>query len=339
VTARTSQPRVVALGGGHGLSASLQALRRVTDALTAVVTVADDGGSSGRLRAGYDLLPPGDLRMALAALAGDSPHAELLRDTLQHRFPAERPIHGGYAGLAGHPVGNLLLAGLFQVSPNPVAALDAAARLLELPPATRVLPMSTTPLDIAAEVGGLRPDGKTLTVRGQVEVATTRGNVIAVHLLPVDPPACPEAIEAIAAADALVLGPGSLFTSVLPHLLLPELRKAITAASATRILVLNLVTQPGETDGFTAESHLEVLGALVPELTLDWVIADESAVASERISPDVSKQAPSRGLMSGLRAAANDLGAQVHLAALARSASPGVHEPVALARAFATVLG
>jgi uncharacterized cofD-like protein len=331
--------RVVALGGGHGLSASLQALRQVTDALTAVVTVADDGGSSGRLRAGYDVLPPGDLRMALAALAGNSAQANLLRETVQHRFPAERPTHGGDAGLAGHAVGNLLLAGLFQVTGDPVAALDAAGRLLELPARTRVLPMSTTPLDIAAEVGGLRADGGTLTVRGQVEVATTVGRVLAVTLLPPDPPACPEAIAEIGAADALVLGPGSLFTSLLPHLLLPELRKAITAADATRILVLNLVAQPGETDGFTAESHLEVLGALVPELRLDWVIADRTATEGDPISPDASTSGASRGLMGGLHRAAEALGAQVHLASLSRAASPGVHDPAALARAFATVLG
>lgn len=334
-----SAPAVVALGGGHGLSATLQAMRRVTDALTAVVTVADDGGSSGRLRAGYDLLPPGDLRMALAALAGDSPQARLLRDTFQHRFPAERPTRGGYAGLAGHPVGNLVLAGLLQVTDDPVAALEAAGRLLELPPRTRVLPMSTLPLDIAAEVGGLHPDGRTTTVRGQVEVATTRGRVITVDLLPPDPPACRPALEAVAAADALVLGPGSLFTSLLPHLLLPELRKAITAARATRILVLNLAAQPGETDGFSPESHLEVLGALVPELRLDWIVADETAVSGEAHHTGARTTGASRDLIGGLHAAADMLGARVHLASLSRVASPGVHDPAALFRAFAEVLG
>jgi len=317
-------PRVVALGGGHGLAASLGALRQVTTRLTAVVTVADDGGSSGRLRASYDLLPPGDLRMALAALAADTPQVRLLRDTLQHRFgPQTGP--DGYGGLAGHAVGNLLLAGLMQQAADPVAALDAVARLLELPPGTRVLPMSCEPLDIAAEVGGLGPGGTTVTVRGQVEVATTRGRVIAVYLLPPDPEPCPQALAAVGMADALVLGPGSLFTSVLPHLLLPGLRKAVIAAHGRRVLVLNLIAQPGETAGFSPESHLEVIGALVPELELDWVIADVSAGGG------------SQAALRALRNAAQALGARVHLAPLARADHPGVHDADSLAQALRTV--
>jgi uncharacterized cofD-like protein len=322
--------RAVALGGGHGLAASLQALRRLTDAVTAIVTVADDGGSSGRLRASYGMLPPGDLRMALAALAGSSPQASLLRDAFQHRFPAENVPHGGYAGLGGHPVGNLLLAGLLQHTQDPVLALETMGRLLELPESTRVLPMSTEPLDITAEVAGLAPGGGTVTVRGQVEVATTRGRVVTVQLLPPDPASCPEALAAIETADDLVLGPGSLFTSLLPHLLLPELRKAVTASAARRILVLNLMAQPGETDGFSPESHLEVLGALVPELSLDWVVADSGAVG-------YAEQAK-RGLMDGLHAAADALGARVHLASLTRDGSPGVHDTAALAGAIRSVV-
>lgn len=322
-------PRVVALGGGHGLAASLLALRQVTDRLTAVVTVADDGGSSGRLRSAYGVLPPGDLRMALAALAGEAPAARLLRDTLQHRFPAGASP-AAEPGLAGHPVGNLLLAGLMQRTGDPVAALAAVAQLLELPPATRVLPMSCEPLDIAAEVGGLAPGGELVTVRGQVEVATTRGRVVAVHLLPPDPQPCPEALAALEEAEAVVLGPGSLFTSVLPHLLLPALRKAVTAAPGRRVLVLNLTPQRGETDGFSPESHLEVLGALVPELALDWVVADRSALAGWT--------GQAQGRLSPLITAAETLGARVHLDDLARKGRPGVHDADSLARALRAVL-
>jgi uncharacterized cofD-like protein len=334
--------RITALGGGHGLSASLGALRRVSDHLTAVVTVADDGGSSGRLRAAYDLLPPGDLRMALAALAGDSPRATLLRDTFQHRFPPGRDAHGAYAELTGHPVGNVLLAGLMLHTGDPVIALDTVAEMLELAPHTRVLPMAREPLDIAAQVHGLDDSHDLVTVRGQVEVATTRGQVVSVHLLPASPVACTEAVEAVESADALVLGPGSLFTSVLPHLLLPELRKAITASQATRVLVLNLVAQPGETDGFSPESHLEVLAALVPELSFDWVIAHNENARSfhgqDAGTRGTSANRAKRGLIGGLHAAADALGARVHLAPVARTDSPGVHDTTALADALRFVL-
>lgn len=320
----SQRPRVVALGGGHGLAATLSAARQLTDRLTAVVTVADDGGSSGRLRSAYGLLPPGDLRMALAALAGDDEHSLLLRGALQHRFA------GGELG--GHPVGNVLLAGLLQHLGNPVAALGAVERLLGLRPDTHVLPMSCEPLDIVAEVAGVATPagtdtGRAVTVRGQVAVAGTRGRVVAIRLLPVDPPACPEALAAVAAADALILGPGSLFTSVLPHLLLPDLRKAVTAAQGLRVLVMNLVPQAGETDGFSAEAHLEVLAAHAPGLTLDVVIADRRAATANRGQ-----------MQGGLRAAAEELGARVVLAQLGRPDQPGAHDPVALAAVLGEVL-
>src|SRR4051794_30919976 len=204
-------PAVVAFGGGHGLAASLGALRQVTPRLTAVVTVADDGGSSGRLRAELGVLPPGDLRMALATLAAEDAESASWAEVLQHRF-------SGTGSLGGHAVGNLLIAGLLDRLGDPVAALDAAGRLVHA--AGRVLPLSRQAVDIAADVSGLLPD-RVIEVRGQVAVATTRGRVEAVRLLPEHPPACREALEAVAAADALVLGPGSLFTSMLPHLLVP----------------------------------------------------------------------------------------------------------------------
>jgi len=338
--------RIVALGGGHGLSASLSALRDVTEFLTAVVTVADDGGSSGRLRAAYDdLLPPGDLRMALTALAGRSPRAQLLRDTFQRRFGAGRDVSAG-TELAGHPVGNLLLAGLMLETGDPVAALDAAGELLEVGPGVRVLPMAREPLDIAARVYGAAGDDDLITVRGQVEVATTSGRVVSVELVPPSPVACVEAVAAVEQADAIVLGPGSLFTSVLPHLLMPELRKAIAASSAMKVLILNLVAQPGETDGFSAESHLEVLGALIPELTFSWVIAHDGSTddrafpgAAQRFSdPDRSTDGAKRGLIGDLHTAAESLGARVHLAPVARADSPGVHDTAALTEALRFVL-
>ena len=236
-------PRIVALGGGHGLYATLSAARRLTPHVTAVVTVADDGGSSGRLRSELDVVPPGDLRMALAALASDSPHGRLWATIIQHRF-------GGSGALAGHPIGNLILAGLNEVLADPVAALDELGRVLGVK--GRVLPMCPMGLGIEADVAGLDSDPRmSRVIRGQVAIATTVGKVRRVRLLPGDPPATRQAVDAIMAADLVVLGPGSWFTSVIPHVLVPQLSAALQATTARRALVLNLVAEPGETAGFS----------------------------------------------------------------------------------------
>ncbi|MDQ1715087.1 MAG: hypothetical protein QOC60_1032 [Frankiaceae bacterium] len=308
-------PRVVALGGGHGVSAALSALRLVTDHLTAVVTVADDGGSSGRLRKEFPgLLPPGDLRMALAALAGETDD-HVWRQLVQHRF-------GGDGELAGHAVGNLLISALSQLYGDPVLALDTVNALLGGP--GRVLPMSTVPLDIVAEVMGAGADPKEITqVRGQHAVATTSGRVMGVHLLPDNPPACPQAVAAIAAAEWVVLGPGSWFTSVLPHLLVPDLAAALATTAARRVVVLNLAAQPGETKGFSPEAHLDVLEAYASGVRIDVVVADVSHV------PDP------HGLMS----VARDLGAEVVLAPVAREDGSPRHDAVRLADVFARFMG
>jgi uncharacterized cofD-like protein len=309
-----SAPRVVALGGGHGLAASLAALRRLTPHVTAVVTVADDGGSSGRLRRELGALPPGDLRMALAALAGDDDWGRTWARVLQHRF-------GGTGALAGHPVGNLLLTGLAETLGDPVAALDAAARLVGA--TGRVLPMSVEPLEIAADVVGL--DGqdpeRVHRIRGQVAVATTVGRVVSVTLLP-KPRACPQALAAVWDADLVVLGPGSWFTSVLPHVLVPDLLAALEQTPARRVVALNLAPQPGETDGFSPQQHLDVLAAHAPGLRVDTVLADVDAV------PDV------RSLM----ATASALGGRLVLAPVAAGDGTARHDPERLAAAFRTVL-
>jgi uncharacterized cofD-like protein len=261
--------RVVALGGGHGLAASLSALRLLPTDLTGVVTVADNGGSSGRLRDELGILPPGDLRMALAALCGDDQWGRTWADVLQHRFRTEGDLHG-------HAVGNLLIAAVWERLGDHVAGLDLVGRLLGAQ--GRVLPMTSVPTEITAEVVLHDQPGELTTIRGQVEVASTDGDVVSVSLEPSDPPACPEAVEAIMAADDVVIGPGSWFTSVIPTLLVPELRDALVRTSAKRVLVLNLANQPGETDGFTAETHLEVLAAHAPELDIDVVLADDRVV-------------------------------------------------------------
>ena len=309
----TGGPRVVALGGGHGLAVSLQALRRVTGNLTAVVTVADDGGSSGRLRTELGMVPPGDLRMALAALAGPGEHAAGWERLLQHRF-------GGDGPLAGHAVGNLLLAGLADTEGDIVPALDLVGMLLG--GTGRVLPASRVPLEICAQVAGLAGDADTLTqVRGQVAVATTTGSVAVLELRPKDPPACEEAVEAVLAADWVVLGPGSWFTSVLTHLLIPELRAALEKTRARLLVALNLAPQTGETSGFSPEAHLDVLLAHAPLLTIDVVLADVGAVVD------------TRGLLSTVEAC----GARLVLAPVARGDGTARHDAQRLGAAYESI--
>lgn len=310
-------PRVVALGGGHGLASSLRALRHVTEAITAVVTVADNGGSSGRLRRDFGILPPGDLRMALAALCDEAEWGLQWRDVLQHRI-------SGDGELGGHAIGNLLIMSLWDLLGDPVAGLDVVAKLLGAH--GRVLPMASIPLEIQADVRGADPaypDGITV-VTGQVQVATTPGHVLGLRLLPDEPPACLEAVEAVRSADALVLGPGSWFTSVMPHLLVPELSAAIVGSPARKVLTLNLEMDTTETSGFTAADHLEVLAAHAPDLRLDVVLADSRVAGSQ-----------SRALGE----AASDLGAELVIAPLAQRDHPGSHDPLKLAAAYADLVG
>ena len=306
---------VVALGGGHGLAASLSALRRVVTDLTAVVTVADNGGSSGRLRAEFDCLPPGDLRQALAALCGDDDWGSTWARVLQHRFrsPGE---------MDQHSLGNLLIVAIWELLGDHVGGLDLVGRLLQAE--GRVLPMATVPLDIAADVVGADPDRpeERSQVRGQAQVATTRGRVTRVALEPSAPPACPEAVRAVESADWVVLGPGSWFTSVIPHLLVPELRTALEEGRGRKIVVLNLEAQDGETEGFAPETYLEVLADQSPRLRVDWVLAESSSVPDE----------------PALRRTAEAMGGRLELADLALAGGGPRHDPVKLACAFSRIL-
>jgi uncharacterized cofD-like protein len=304
----------VALGGGHGLAASLAALRHLTERLTAVVTVADDGGSSGRLRRELGVLPPGDLRMALSALCDDSDWGRLWRDVMQHRFASAGTLHD-------HAMGNLLIVTLWELLGDTVEGLDWVGRLLGA--RGRVLPMAAVPLDIEAVVQGIDPDdpeGLT-TVRGQVSVATTPGRVAGLRLMPADPPACEQALTAIAEADWVVLGPGSWFTSVLPHLLVPDLAKALAATPARRCITLNLGQQAGETEGFSPETHLEVLAAHAPELRLDAVLADPMSVEDPDLLSDV----------------AASMGAVLVMRQVSRGDGTARHDPLRLAAAYRDV--
>jgi len=266
----SSKPAIVAIGGGHGLAIALRAARRYAGSITAVVSVADDGGSSGRLRRDLGVPAPGDLRKALVALARPG---TVWADVFEHRFDAGE--------LGGHALGNLVLVGLEATMGDFVAALDEAGRLLGA--AGRVLPATVEPVVLKAHAAGAE-------VRGQVAVANTVG-IGRVQLVPADAAAPPEAVAAIGAADQVVLGPGSLFTSVLPVVCVPQLRMALAATAAQVVMVANVAPQAAETRGLDATDHLRVArehGARVDVFlyaTNGRLAADEDVIRSWGVEP------------------------------------------------------
>ena len=271
--------KVVALGGGHGLAATLTSLRRFTSDITAIVTVADNGGSSGRLRKEFPILPPGDLRMALAALCGDDEWGRSWAQIMQYRFTSDGPLNG-------HAVGNLLLAALWDRDEDTVAGLDRVGALLKV--VGRVLPMASEPLDIEAT---FENSIGTQIVRGQAEVATTKGKLKTLRLIPENPAAQPEALAAIHAADWVTMGPGSWFSSVIPHLMVPELCDALVHTSAKKILILNLDSadkSAGEYAGYSPSEHMRILQNYAPQLRFDLVILDSSAEGAQELGTYLS---------------------------------------------------
>jgi len=275
-----SRTKVVAFGGGHGLASTLTALRDVTPQITAVVTVADNGGSSGRIREEFNFLPPGDLRMALAALCSADSWGQSWAEIIQHRFTSSGELNG-------HSLGNLLLTALWDSSDDLVAGIDRVGELLKI--VGRVLPMSLDPLDIEGVF--LTTNGEEV-IRGQIEVATTKGKLRSLKLLPENPRVTPEVLEAIASADWLTFGPGSWFSSVMPHFLLQDLALAIRESSAKKIIIFNL-PEPEDADEFagsTPEQHLELVLAHLPDLKIDIAVADPAILTPDnRLAQLVSK--------------------------------------------------
>ena len=269
----SAAPKVVAIGGGHGLAATLRAARSYAGQVTAIVSVADDGGSSGRLREALGIPAPGDLRRCLVALARD-PDSVWAR-TFEHRFD------GGE--LDGHAAGNLIIAGLAAATGDFTSALHQAGCLLDVQ--GRVLPATTTPVVLKAE-------SASGPVEGQVRVSEV-GRISAVSLVPPDAEPPPAAVEAIAEADQILLGPGSLFTSVIAAVAVPALREAVSRAAAPLVYICNLQPQDPETTGYDAAAHVEALVAhgVRPDLLL-WdpaslplgnppVLVREAALADE----------------------------------------------------------
>lgn len=287
-----SGPAVVAVGGGHGLAATLRAARRFAGSVTAIVSVADDGGSSGRLRRQFGIVPPGDLRRCLVALASER---SVLAQAFEHRFAGEE--------LDGHALGNLVIAGLVAATGDLQEALDEVGRLLGAE--GRVVPATGEPVVLKASAEG----GE---IEGQSAVTRTH-HIRRVSLVPADAAATPEALSALARADLVAIGPGSLFTSVLAALAVPGLAEAVTRAPGRRVYVANLRPQPAETEGFDVAAHVAALDA--HGLEVDVVLADTTEIDLGRTTVPVVE-------------------AQLHRP----DGGPG-HDPVRLAEALAGLVG
>jgi len=236
-------PKIVAIGGGTGLSTLLRGLKEYTTNLTAIVTVADDGGSSGRLRRELGILPPGDVRNCIAALADAEP---LMTSLFQYRF-------SDGSGLAGHSFGNLFIVAMSGVVGNFEDAIRQTSRVLAV--RGQIIPSTLANVTLCARMD----DARTIHGESSISETKTKGRINEVFLLPDNPPAHPEAVRAILDADMIVLGPGSLYTSVLPNLLVQGIRRAFIASPALKVYVCNVATQPGETDGFSVSDHVAVI--------------------------------------------------------------------------------
>jgi uncharacterized cofD-like protein len=283
---RDRGPRIVAIGGGHGLASLLRGLKTWTRNLTAVVTVADDGGSSGRLRADFGILPPGDIRNCLAALSNDE---QMLTQLFQYRF-------SGAGDLSGHSFGNLFITALADITGSFEGAVEESGRVLSV--SGRVLPSTLHDVKLVADMQ-LPHTANQVRVEGESRIPQMAGRVSRIWLEPSDAPAYPPVLKAILNAEMIVIGPGSLYTSILPNLLVQDLLGAIRASRAVKVYVCNIATQSGETDLFSCYDHVRALEEHVGDNLFDvilcnsnydgalnedshWVRADEKALADSR---------------------------------------------------------
>ena len=254
-------PKIVAIGGGTGLATLLRGLKEHTSNLTAIVTVADDGGSSGRLRRSLGVHPPGDFRQCIAALADTEP---LMESLFQYRF--------GDGELEGHAFGNLFIVAMTGITGSFESALQASSRVLKV--RGRIVPSTLEHVTLFAELEDAR------ILAGESQVPHGQAPIRRVFLEPPDAPAYPDAVAAVLDADLVVLGPGSLYTSVLPNLLVGDIARAVTSTAAAVVYVANVATQPGETDGYGLAEHLVALHRHLPALALDWVLANANLTRS-----------------------------------------------------------
>jgi len=284
---RERGPRIVTIGGGHGLATLLRGLKSYSYNITAVVTVADDGGSSGRLRRSQGIPPPGDIRNCLAALSNDE---ALMTQLFQYRF-SDRDTE-----LDGHPFGNLFISALSEITGSFEEAVVESGRVLAVH--GRVLPATLHDVRLVADVQLPLSVGE-VRIEGESTIPKFPGDVQRVWLEPSNPAAYPQVIQAILAAELIVIGPGSLFTSILPNLLVPDIAAAIKASRALKIYVCNVATQPGETDGFTCADHIKVLNEHVGGLIFDLVVVNNQYTGQlpantewVQTSPEVESEYP-----------------------------------------------
>jgi len=278
---RQRGPKVVAIGGGHGLHTLLRGLKEHTDHITAIVTVADDGGSSGRLRRDFGMLPPGDFRNCLAAL---SDAEGLVSQLMQYRFGAD-------SDLEGHSFGNLYLTAMTAITGSFEAALAESSRVLAV--RGQVIPSTLSQVTLCAEVLTPEPDGDgnkphLRLVRGESKIGRLGDRVQRVYLEPEDVPAYPGAIRAILEADLIVIGPGSLYTSVLPNLLVPDLARALAVATAPKVYVCNVATQAGETEGYDVDAHVDALQSHIGRGVISLVLANNNLQGNPPPGPGVN---------------------------------------------------
>ncbi|MBU1726155.1 MAG: YvcK family protein [Candidatus Omnitrophica bacterium] len=253
-------PKIVTIGGGTGLSVILSGLKQYTSNITAIVTVADDGGSSGRLRQEFDILPPGDIRNCLVALA-DAP--ALMRDLFQFRFDTT-------SELGGHSFGNLFITVMTRLTGDFEKAIKETSKVLALK--GQVIPSTLNNVQLVAQ----HKDGSTTV--GEASITNARRPINKVSLQPDKPAATPDAIKAIEEAQVIVLGPGSLYTSIVPNLLIKEITEAISSSGAIKVYVCNVMTQPGETDGFSVSDHIKVLVNHSHPRILDYCVINSGEI-------------------------------------------------------------
>jgi uncharacterized cofD-like protein len=260
-------PRIVAIGGGNGLASLLRGIKEHTNNTTAIVTVADDGGSSGELRRKMGVLPPGDIRNCLAALSDDE---ELTTQLFKYRF-------GEAAGLNGHSLGNLLISALAEITGSFEAGVAESARVLAI--RGKVIPSTLHDVRLIADLQ--EPErNREIRVKGESNIPTTPGRVKRVWLEPSNPLAYPPALQAILSADLICVGPGSLFTSLLPNLLVPDIAAALRASRAYKFYICNVATQPGETDHFSCYDHVRAIEKHLGERIFDLVICNNREVTN-----------------------------------------------------------
>ena len=256
-------PKIVAIGGGTGLSTLLRGLKAYSANITAIVTVADDGGSSGRLRREIGVLPPGDIRNCLTALADEE---KLLTELFRYRFSAGD-------GLVGHSFGNLFLTAMSEVTGDLERAIAASSKVLAV--RGRVLPATLTDVCLWAQL----EDGR--RVEGESHITEAMGKIVKIGCIPANPPALPKAVQAIRDADYIIIGPGSLYTSIIPNLLVPEIAEAIAQRQVPRIYVCNMMTQPGETQGYTVSDHIKAIDKACGKQLFDAVLVQRK-IPSEK---------------------------------------------------------